>query len=75
MEFTAGFENILKFIRIDYIRRLTYNDYELPYMIQKRDGAGVPMFDESGNPVMVHGRKKIGAWGRNGVKITVRIAL
>lgn len=75
MEFTAGFENILKFIRIDYIRRLTYNDYELPYMIQKRDGAGVPMFDENGNPVMVHGRKKIGAWGRNGVKITVRIAL
>jgi hypothetical protein len=33
------------------------------------------MIDENGHPVMVHGRKKIGAWGRNGVKITVRIAL
>ncbi|MBR0310408.1 MAG: carboxypeptidase-like regulatory domain-containing protein [Paludibacteraceae bacterium] len=53
MEFTAGFENILKFIRIDYVRRITYNDYQLP----------------NGN------RRKIGAWGRNGVKITVRFAL
>ena len=53
MEFTAGFENILKFIRIDYVRRITYNDYMLP----------------NGN------RRKIGAWGRNGVKITVRFAL
>ena len=75
MELTAGFENILKFIRIDYVRRLTYNDYELPYMIQKRDGAGNPMVDENGEPIMVHGRKKIGGWGRNGVKVTVRIAL
>mgnify|MGYP002623174080 CR=1 FL=1 len=54
MEITAGFENIFKFIRIDYVRRLTYNDYLLP------DG--------------IH-RRKIGAWGRNGVKITFRIAL
>ena len=53
MEITAGFENILKFIRIDYVRRLTYNDYELP----------------NGN------RRKLGGWGRNGVKITFRIAL
>lgn len=54
MELTAGFENIFKFIRIDYIRRLTYNDYLLP------DG--------------IH-RRKMGAWGRNGVKVTVRFAL
>ena len=54
MEITAGLENILKFIRIDYVRRLTYNDYVLP------DG--------------IH-RRKIGAWGRNGVKITIRFAL
>ena len=54
MEITAGLENILKFIRIDYIRRITYNDYMLP------DG--------------IH-RRKIGAWGRNGVKVTVRFAL
>lgn len=53
MEFTAGFENILKFIRIDYVRRLTYNEYKLP----------------SGQT------RKIGAWGRNGVKITIRFAL
>lgn len=53
MEITAGFENIFKFIRIDYIRRLTYNDYMLP------DG--------------IH-RRRIGAWGRNGVKITFRLA-
>lgn len=53
MELTAGFENILKFIRIDYIRRLTYNDYELP------DGH----------------RRKMGIWGRNGIKLTVRFAL
>lgn len=51
MEITAGLENILKFVRIDYVRRITYNDYLLP------DG--------------IH-RKKLGAWGRNGVKVTVR---
>lgn len=54
MEITAGFENIFKFIRIDYVRRLTYNDYMLP------DG--------------VHHRR-VGAWGRNGVKISIRFAL
>ena len=54
MELTAGFENVLKFIRIDYVRRLTYNDYMLP------DG--------------IH-RRKIGAWGRNGVKLSVRFDL
>lgn len=54
MEITAGLENIFKFIRIDYIRRITYNDYLLP------DG--------------VH-RRKLGAWGRNGVKVTVRFSL
>ena len=83
MELTAGFENILKFIRIDYIRRLTYNDYELPYMIQKMEPVDPlkptlgyqPAVDENGEPVMIHGRRKIGAWGRNGVKITVRFAL
>ena len=75
LELTAGLENIFKFIRIDYVRRLTYNNYELPYMIQKRDGAGVPMVDEDGNPIMIRGRKKLGAWGRNGVKLSIRIAL
>ena len=83
MEITAGFENILKFIRIDYIRRLTYNDYELPYMIQKMEPVDPmqptlgykPAVDENGEPVMIHGRRRIGAWGRNGVKITVRFAL
>ncbi len=54
MEITAGLENILKFVRIDYVRRLTYNDYLLP------DG--------------IH-RRKIGAWGRNGVKVTIIFAL
>jgi hypothetical protein len=34
-----------------------------------------PAVDENGDPVMIHGRRKIGAWGRNGVKITVRFAL
>jgi hypothetical protein len=75
IEITAGFENILKFIRIDYIRRITYNDYELPYMIPKRDAMGNSILDENGDPVMIHGRRKIGAWGRNGVKITVRFSL
>jgi hypothetical protein len=83
MEITAGFENILKFIRIDYIRRITYNDYELPYMIQKMEPVNPdnptlgfrPAVDENGNPVLIHGRRRIGAWGRNGVKITVRISL
>lgn len=51
MEVSAGIENIFKFLRIDYIRRITYNDYLLP------DG--------------IH-RRKLGAWGRNGVKITLR---
>ena len=63
MELTAGFENILKFIRIDYVRRLTYNDYELPIMVQNANGE------------MVHARRRIGGWGRNGVKLTVRFAL
>ena len=75
IEITAGFENILKFIRIDYIRRITYNDYELPYMIPQRDAMGNSILDENGDPVMIHGRRKIGAWGRNGVKITVRFSL
>lgn len=83
MEVTAGFENIFKFIRIDYIRRITYNDYELPYMVQKMEPINPekptlgyrPAVDAEGNPVMIHGRRKIGAWGRNGVKITIRIAL
>ena len=83
MEFSAGFENIFKFLRIDYIRRITYNDYELPYLIQKMEPIDPdkptmgykPAFNEDGSPVMIHGRKRIGAWGRNGVKVTIRIAL
>ncbi len=81
MELTAGFENIFKFIRIDYIRRLTYNDYELPYMIQKmvpdpeHPTQYIPATTENGDPVMVPGRKRIGGWGRNGVKVTVRFSL
>ena len=63
MEITAGFENIFKFIRIDYVRRLTYNDYELPFQIP------------DGNGNMIQARRRIPAWGRNGVKITVRFAL
>ncbi len=82
MEITAGFENILKFIRIDYIRRITYNDYELPYMIQKMEPINPeqptlgfrPAFNEDGTPQLIHGRRKIGAWGRNGVKVTVRFS-
>ena len=35
----------------------------------------VPQFNEDGSPVMIHGRRKIGAWGRNGVKITFRFSL
>ena len=71
IEITAGFENILKFIRIDYIRRIFYNDYELPYMVP------TPGVDADGNPTtnMVPGRRRIPAWGRNGVKITFRLAL
>ena len=63
MEVTAGFENIFKFIRIDYIRRITYNDYELPYMIENSQGN------------LVQARRRIPAWGRNGVKITFRLSL
>ena len=44
MELTAGFENIFRCLRIDYVRRLTYID-------------------------------GLGPWGRNGVKISVRLAL
>ena len=71
IEITAGFENILKFIRIDYVRRILYNDYELPYRVP------VPGVDEDGNPTtnMVPARRRIPAWGRNGVKITFRLAL
>lgn len=71
IEITAGFENILKFIRIDYVRRITYNDYELPYTVP------VQTTDENGDPTtkMVQGRRRIPGWGRNGVKITFRLAL
>ena len=76
LELTAGFENIFKFIRIDYVRRLTYNDYELPYKVPQLDGAGNPMIDpETGEPVMIQARRRIPAWGRNGVKVTVRFSL
>jgi hypothetical protein len=34
-----------------------------------------PAVDENGDPVMIHGRRRIAAWGRNGVKLTVRISL
>lgn len=74
MELTVGLENILKFIRIDYIRRLTYNDYELPYQVPQLDGAGNAVLDENGEPVMINARRKVGAWGRNGVKLTVRFS-
>ena len=71
IEITAGFENIFKFIRIDYVRRITYNDYELPYNVP------IPSVDAEGNPstIMVPARRRIPAWGRNGVKITFRLAL
>lgn len=76
MELTAGIENIFKFIRIDYVRRLTYNEYDLPFKVQQLDGAGNPMVDpETGEPVMIQAKRRLGAWGRNGVKLTVRFAL
>lgn len=83
MEITAGFENIFKILRIEYVRRLTYNDYELPYRIQKQEPIDPeqptmgfkPAVDENGDPIMINARRKIGAWGRNGVKISIRIAL
>ena len=31
--------------------------------------------DENGEPVMIPSRRRIGAWGRNGVKITFRFSL
>ena len=76
LELTAGFENIFKFIRIDYIRRLTYNDYELPYKVPQLDNTGNPMLDPAtGEPIMIQARRRIPAWGRNGVKVTVRFSL
>jgi hypothetical protein len=82
MEMTVGLENILKFIRIDYVRRLTYNDYELPYKIQKQELIDPehptmgyrPAFNEDGTPQLINGRRKLGGWGRNGIKVTVRFS-
>jgi hypothetical protein len=82
MEMTVGLENILKFIRVDYVRRLTYNDYELPYKIQKQELIDPehptmgyrPAFNEDGTPQLINGRRKIGGWGRNGIKVTVRFS-
>jgi hypothetical protein len=82
MEMTVGLENILKFIRIDYVRRLTYNDYELPYKIQKQELIDPehptmgyrPAFNEDGTPQLTNGRRKLGGWGRNGIKVTVRFS-
>lgn len=39
MELTVGLENILKVVRIDYVRRLTYNEYELPNGATRKYGA------------------------------------
>lgn len=79
MELTAGFENIFKFARIDYVRRLTYNEYDLPFMVSvpSLDDNGQPMVNEFGDPVMkmVPAKRRIGAWGRNGIKLTFRFAL
>ena len=82
MEMTVGLENILKFIRVDYVRRLNYNDYELPYKIQKQELIDPehptmgyrPAFNEDGTPQLINGRRKIGGWGRNGIKVTVRFS-
>ena len=71
IEINAGFENILKFFRIDYIRRITYNDYKLPY--DARDANGNLILDANGQPIRA--RRRIPKWGRNGVKISVRFAL
>ena len=67
MEITAGLENIFHVLRIDYVRRLTYNDYELPFKVP------VTVTDENGDATtqMVPARRRIGAWGRNGVKLTL----
>ena len=76
IEINAGFENILKFIRIDYVRRITYNDYALPFEVQKTDEFGNKVFDpNTGEPIMIQARRRIPAWGRNGVKISFRFAL
>jgi hypothetical protein len=77
IEINAGFENILKFFRIDYIRRITYNDYKLPYMVTVSE----PELDNEGVPTgqlvdkQVRARRRVPKWGRNGVKISVRFAL
>lgn len=38
MELTVGLENIFKVVRIDYIRRLTYNEYTLPSEMTRKYG-------------------------------------
>lgn len=38
MELTVGLENIFKVVRIDYIRRLTYNEYTLPSGMTRKYG-------------------------------------
>jgi hypothetical protein len=35
---------------------------------------GNTLLDENGEPVMINARRKMGAWGRNGVKLTVRFS-
>jgi len=35
----------------------------------------IPAVNDDGTPVMIHGRRRMGAWGRNGIKITVRFSL
>ena len=38
------------------------------------DENGEKILDENGEPVMMNARRKMGAWGRNGVKLTVRFS-
>jgi hypothetical protein len=38
------------------------------------DAAGNAILDENGEPIMINARRKIGGWGRNGVKLTVRFS-
>lgn len=64
MEMTVGIENIFKLIRIDYVRRLTHlNAFPAP-------------LPTTGTPPSATGtRLPLGPWQRNGIRITLRVAL
>ena len=69
MEMTVGIENIFKLIRIDYVRRLTHLTVPGTSPIPNGNDANNANGENSVSPL------RLGPWQRNGIRITLRVAM